>query len=111
MPEPTNESELRAKLRAEALVEERAALEKLTKAELIERVQAARTESEEVREALRSRDRQRARPEDGFTVAALVDLYRAATQAGRPDAGRFLDAALKLGGPLADSILGDAPTE
>lgn len=119
MPETTpptsTENELRAKLRAEALVEERTALEKLTKAELVERVQQARTESEDAREQLRAvreagRGRQ-SRPEDGFVVAALVDLYRAATQAGRPDAGRFLDAAVKLGAPIADFILGDAPTE
>jgi hypothetical protein len=112
MPDPASdttatEAQLRADLRAAALVEERAALEKLTKAELIERLQAARTEGEEMREALRSSPpvERRARPEDAFVVSALLDLHRAALHAGRHDAQRYLDAALKMGTPLADAIL------
>lgn len=51
------EAQIRAELRAKALVEERAALEKLTKAELVERTQQARSEVEELRDVLAARDR------------------------------------------------------
>jgi len=98
----------------ERRAEARAALEKLTRDELVDRVVAL-----EEGVGAPGRDfvqhfeplRRYAGPEDAVVVAALVDLFRAAKQDGRPDAGRFLDAALKVGAPLADAILGDAPTE
>lgn len=97
----------------------RADLEKLTKAELVDLLQSSLADGAETRDALartrdalaHARDRAGARPEDAFVVGALLDLHRASLHANRPSAQRFLDAALKAGTPLADAILGDAPTE
>jgi hypothetical protein len=124
------EAQIRAELRAKALVEERAALEKLTKAELVERTQQARSEVEELRDVLAARDRvgaevdrhfaepmppRRARPEDAFVVSALLDLHRTAgaerqgpTLRGRQPVAspRYLEAAKALGDELVDAILG-----
>jgi hypothetical protein len=87
----------------------RADLEKLTKAELIDRLVAT---SEDVARLTARVDELRApqgprgpRPEDAFLVSALLDLHRAALHASHPDAPRFLAAALKAGGPLAAFIL------
>lgn len=88
----------------EAALAARAELEKLTKEEIIERFIAAAEDFERRQE---SREPRRARPEDALMVSALLDLHRAALHAVQPDAQRFLNAALKLGGPLADSILAD----
>ena len=85
----------------EAALAARAELEKLTKEEIIERF------IEDFERRQESREPRRARPEDALMVSALLDLHRAALHAVQPDAQRFLNAALKLGGPLADSILAD----
>lgn len=95
----------------------RAELEKLAKPELLERAvhlaaalahaderaERERAERERLHDALT--ERRRARPEDAMVVSALLDLHRATLHANRPDAARFLDAALKVGAPLADAIL------
>lgn len=85
----------------------RADLEKLTKAELVERALAAEglVASTRERTAQYFEGRPGPRPEDAFLVSSLLDLHRAALHANRPDAARFLDAALKVGTPLADAIL------
>lgn len=89
----------------------RVALEKLTKAELIDRLVAT---SEDVARLTERVDELRApqgprgpRPEDAFLVSALLDLHRAALHANRPEAARYLEAALKAGAPLADFILAE----
>lgn len=85
----------------------RADLEKLTKAELVDRTLAAEGLAASTRERTAEYLELRAAPgpQDAFLVSALLDLHRAALHANRPDAARFLDAALKVGAPLADAIL------
>lgn len=85
----------------------RADLEKLTKAELVDRTLAAEGLAASTRERTAEylELRPAPGPQDAFLVSALLDLHRAALHANRPDAQRFLDAALKVGAPLADAIL------
>lgn len=89
----------------------RVALEKLTKAELIDRLVATSEDvarlTERVDELRAPRGPRGPRPEDAFLVSALLDLHRAALHANRPEAARYLEAALKAGGPLADFILAE----
>jgi hypothetical protein len=111
MPNPTTPEEVQP-ISADARAAVRATLEKLTKAELLDRAVelAARVDEMDARldEALRGGNGKRVRPEDAFVVSALVDLHRAMLQAARADdAARFLDAALKAGVPLVDAILAD----
>jgi hypothetical protein len=82
-------------------------LEKLTKAELVDRTLAAEGLAASTRERTAEylELRPAPGPQDAFLVSALLDLHRAALHANRPDAQRFLDAALKVGAPLADAIL------
>ena len=85
----------------------RADLEKLTKAELVDRTLAAEGLAASTRERTAEylELRPAPGPQDAFLVSALLDLHRAALHANRPDAQRFLDAALKVGAPLADAVL------
>ena len=85
----------------------RADLEKLTKAELVDRTLAAEGLAASTRERTAEylELRPAPGPQDAFLVSALLDLHRAALHANRPDAQRFLDVALKVGAPLADAIL------
>lgn len=96
---------------AEAKPDPRAALEKLTKSELVERVVAVTEERDaaarELRRGREAAERRGPRPEDALLVSALLDLHRAALHANRPDAARYLEAALKAGGPLADLVLAE----
>jgi hypothetical protein len=83
-------------------------LEKLTKAELVDRTLAAEGLAASTRERTAEylELRPAPGPQDAFLVSALLDLHRAALHARyHADAARYLDAALKVGAPLADAIL------
>ncbi len=102
--------------------DERAKLEKLTKSELVDLVQASLADAAETRNALtlardafaQHRDQRRARPADAFVISALLDLHRTveakaeSTIRGRsPSVGnRYLEAARTLGDELVTAILG-----
>ena len=81
---------------------DRVALEKLTKAEIIDRLLASETRAARMEDALHARRNEI--PTGAAIITALVDLHRATAESGD---GRYLKAARQIGDDIARSILGD----